>query len=427
MEINIDKIKKIHFIGIGGIGISAIARLFVYYGKQVSGSDNEESLVTKELKELGVDIKIGQRKENISNDVDLVVYTIAIPETNEELVCAKEKGIETLSYPKMLSVISKNMLTVAVSGTHGKTTTTAMLSKILIENDLDPTVIVGSLLKDVNSNLIVGKSQYFIVEACEYKRSFLNLYPKILIITNIDNDHLDYYKNINDIQSVFRELAERVPKDGYIICNSNDENIKPVIKNLETNIVNYNDIKIDNLELKFPGQHYKDDALASFCVANILKIEKDNILKSLKNFNGTWRRFEMKGKTKNGTIVYDDYGHHPTEIKATLSGFKEMYPSQKRVVFFQPHTFSRTKLLLNEFSKSFDDADIVYILPIYKSREQFDPSISSEMLVSKIQNAKHIKDEDVCNLINTFDNNTVVLMIGAGDIYKLTESINLEN
>jgi UDP-N-acetylmuramate--alanine ligase len=427
MEINIDKIKKIHFIGIGGIGISAIARLFVYYGKQVSGSDNEESLVTKELKELGVDIKIGQRKENISNDVDLVVYTIAIPETNEELVCAKEKGIETLSYPKMLSVISKNMLTVAVSGTHGKTTTTAMLSKILIENDLDPTVIVGSLLKDVNSNLIVGKSQYFIVEACEYKRSFLNLYPKILIITNIDNDHLDYYKNINDIQSAFRELAERVPKDGYIICNSNDENIKPVIKNLETNIVNYNDIKIDNLELKFPGQHYKDDALASFCVANILKIEKDNILKSLKNFNGTWRRFEMKGKTKNGTIVYDDYGHHPTEIKATLSGFKEMYPSQKRVVFFQPHTFSRTKLLLNEFSKSFDDADIVYILPIYKSREQFDPSISSEMLVSKIQNAKHIKDEDVCNLINTFDNNTVVLMIGAGDIYKLTESINLEN
>jgi UDP-N-acetylmuramate--alanine ligase len=327
----------------------------------------------------------------------------------------------------MLSVISKNMLTVAVSGTHGKTTTTAMLSKILIENDLDPTVIVGSLLKDVNSNLIVGKSQYFIVEACEYKRSFLNLYPKILIITNIDNDHLDYYKNINDIQSAFRELAERVPKDGYIICNSNDENIKPVIKNLETNIVNYNDIKIDNLELKFPGQHYKDDALASFCVANILKIEKDNILKSLKNFNGTWRRFEMKGKTKNGTIVYDDYGHHPTEIKATLSGFKEMYPSQKRVVFFQPHTFSRTKLLLNEFSKSFDDADIVYILPIYKSREQFDPSISSEMLVSKIQNAKHIKDEDVCNLINTFDNNTVVLMIGAGDIYKLTESINLEN
>ena len=428
MEIDLNKIKKVHFVGIGGIGISAIARLMQIKGVAVSGSDNSSSPVTEALISAGANIFYKHEAQNVTKDIDLVIYTIAVDNKNPEIKRAKKYKIPIFSYPQMLGIISKNMFTIAISGTHGKTTTTAMLSKILIDSKLDPTVIVGSILKDVNSNLIVGKSNYFVVEACEYRRSFLNLFPKILVITNIDLDHLDYYKDMKDIQSAFRKLALRIPKNGAIICNKNDIRLKPIIKNLRCKMIDYIPYTNIKISLKAPGNHNIQNSAASMAVADFLKVNKKNTTKSLEKFNGTWRRFDFKGKTKPGARIYDDYAHHPKEITSALSGMKEKYPKLKRVAFFQPHLYSRTKLLLNEFTNSFGDVDEVYILPIYAAREKFDRSINSKMLVEKIRekqkNVFYVKSfSDAVKLINNFNKNCVVMNIGAGDIYKLSELV----
>ena len=426
MEINLDKIKKVHFIGIGGIGISAIARLLHIQGKDVSGSDMSESLVTEKLRNLGIKINIGHNTNNIDPKTDLVIQTIAIPDSNPEIIEAKLQNIPLVTYPEMLKVISKDMFTIAVSGTHGKTTTTAMLSKILIDTKLDPTVIVGSLLKDSGSNLIVGQSKYFIIEACEYRRSFLNLHPKVLIITNIEEDHLDYYRDLSDIQSAFRELALRVPEDGLIICNLCDPNLKPVISNLKCKVIDYTKNIEEKLRLKVPGKHNIQNASACLGVSDFLGINHTYAINSLEGFSGTWRRFDFKRKTENGTLVYDDYAHHPQEIIATLNSLCEMYPDSKRVIFFQPHQYSRTKVLLDDFAKSFELADEIYILPIYAAREQIDPSISSEILVQKIKennkNAFFVETFDEAKkIIENLDSKTVVMTMGAGDVYKIND------
>lgn len=424
MEIELEKIKKVYFIGIGGIGISAIARLMNVLGKEVAGSDSSESPITNQLSQFGITIHVGHKAKHITDGTDLVVYTIAIPEDNPEIIETKARGIIMVSYPQMLSVISKNMYTIAISGTHGKTTTTAMIAKILINANLDPTVIVGSLMKDTGSNLTVGHGKYFVVEACEYRRSFLNLHPTILVITNVDLDHLDYYKDLLDIQSAFRELVLRIPKNGALICNVSDPRLIPILENLECNIIDYVPYIDASIQLKAPGEHNRQNAAAGFAVANFLNIDKEKIISSLEEFTGTWRRFDLHGKTENGAIVYDDYAHHPAEIKATLKGLREMYPNMKRIVFFQPHLFSRTKTLLNEFGDAFADVDEAYILPIYAAREDFDPSIDSNMVVEKIENTKafNIKTfDDAIKKIKEFDENTVVVTMGAGDVYKIAE------
>lgn len=432
MEINLDQIKKIHVIGIGGIGISAMAKLMQIRGKIVSGSDMSESPITQKLKDANIDIKIGHSAEYITSDIDLIIYTIAIPDNNPEIIEAKNKKIPMMTYPQMLSIISKDMYTIAVSGTHGKTTTTAMLSKIMIDANLDPTIIVGSIMKDRQnnqiSNLVVGGSKYFLVEACEYRRSFLNLYPTILIITNIEEDHLDYYRNLEDIQSAFREIALRIPEYGAIICDKSDPHIQSIIKDLSCNIIDYKIYKDKKFRLQIPGEHNRQNASAGLSVSNFLHIDEKTAIQSLENFTGTWRRFDFKGKTKNGAIVYDDYAHHPQEIQATLSGTKEMFPNKKIIVFFQPHLFSRTKLLLKEFSESFNDVDEVYILPIYPAREIFDPSISSEMIVDKI-NTKNNKAQFIENFdqakekMKLYNSEYILITMGAGDVYKIADEI----
>ena len=424
---DLDKIKKIHFIGIGGIGISAIARLMNMEGKKVSGSDMSDSPILKSLSDIGIKTIIGQNAKNIPENTDLIIHTIAISKDNPEIIEAQSRNIKIATYPEMLSVISKNMKTVAVSGTHGKTTTTAMLSKIMVDAGLDPTVIVGSLMKDSSSNLIVGKSNYFLVEACEYRRSFLNLYPNILIITNIEEDHLDYYKDLTDIQSAFRELVVRVPDDGALICNVSDPRLKSILYGLKCKVINYSTYIDPNLKLKVLGEHNRQNAGACLAVANFLKIDRNKAKKSLEEFSGTWRRFDLRGKTKSGTLIYDDYAHHPSEIMATLKGMKEMYPDLRRVAFFQPHLFSRTKSLLDQFSKSFVAVDEIYVLPIYAAREEFDSSINSSMLVEKIKSAgkkayylESFSEALIC--INKLGEMDVVVNLGAGDIYKLSES-----
>ncbi len=431
-------IKKAYFLGIGGIGVSAIARMFLLEGKEVFGSDTAESEITKELQDADAKIYIGQKIENIPDDTDLIIYTIAIEKYAAEFLAGvrqKFGGEKVISYPQSLSIISKDKYTIAVCGTHGKTTTTAMIAKVLIDARLDPTVIVGSLLSDYKTNFIAGKSKYLVVEACEYCRSFLEINPTIVAVTTIDNDHMDYYKDTNDIERAFGEFMDKAST--AVVGNLADKNIRDVITNYELRITNLKNKPViinsenfydKNLKLKIPGDHNRKNASVALAVAEFLSIDKNSALKSLEDFSGTWRRFEYKGKTESGAIVYDDYAHHPAEIEATLAGAKEMHPDKKITVVFQPHLYSRTKIFFNDFAKALSEADSVMMLPIYKAREKDDSSISSEMLVDQIKkknpNVSFAKDfEEAKRRLSILDSKFLILIMGAGDISPLADKL----
>lgn len=444
-KIDLAKINNVHFIGIGGIGISAIARMMKKMGKNVSGQDMQGGEIVDLLKKIGIDIIIGQSFENIPKDCELIVYTIAIENYDPELFDKIKsppsheatEGLDKIfikSYPEMLGTISADKYTIAVSGTHGKTTTTGMLAKIFKDTGKDPSVVIGSLITDNEgnkTNFIFGESEYFIIEACEYRRSFLNINPKILVITNIDEDHLDYYKDIEDIKNAFREMATKVPADGFVICDPNDKNISDVIENIKATVIDYTEYLDQNISLKIPGQHNKRNSAKALAVARICNIGELDAKKALTEFSGTWRRFEYKGKLNNGTLVYDDYGHAPAEIRATMQGFRELYPSGmgwKITMVFQPHLFSRTKLLLNDFAKCFSEVDELLILPIYYAREEDDGSISSEILADRINqnthNAKSFSDFESVekyleNRISKMGEKDIIVTMGAGEAFKI--------
>lgn len=430
-NLNFKKIKKVYFIGIGGIGVSALARKMLMDGKRVSGSDQTETEITKELRKIGADIFIGHRKgvivQNLGKD-GVVIYSPAIAENNVELVEAKKMGVSIFSYPEALGIISKDYYTVAVSGTDGKTTTTAMLAKVFEKANLDPTVILGSLFKRRKSNFIAGKSKYFIVEACEYKRSFLNLHPRILVITNIDLDHLDYYKDLKDIQNAFRELVLKLGPEDYLVCDTTQSSIEPVIKTAKCKIVDYSDYFNNGLKLKIPGKHNLENAAACLAVADIIGIDSKKARETLSDFSGVWRRFEYKGETEKGVLVYDDYAHNPKEVKASLRGFREFFPDKKITVVFQPHLYSRTKFFLNDFAESFNDVDEVFITPIYAAREKPDPSINSEILADRIKkfnpNVFCFKEfSDILVKLRKKTKQDVIVTMGAGDVYKIGEEL----
>jgi len=415
MFLNMDIFNKqnYHFIGIGGIGISAIARMLLLQGKNVSGSDSSQSEITDDLEKLGAKIFIGQKAENITDEAEVVIYTVAATEENPERLEARkregEEKITCVSYPQALGELSKNMYTIAISGTHGKTTTTAMVGHILKKAGLDPTVIVGSkMLSDEDKgggNFMAGKSKYLVVEACEYKRSFLNLYPTILVITNIDADHLDYYKDLDDIKSAFAELKNKVPEDGFVITDKE-----------------YSQIEIIE-PLSVPGEHNILNAKAAIRVAEILGIEQSKSLEYLKDFKGTWRRLEYKGE-KDGNIFYDDYAHHPSEITASLSALKEKYPDRKLVAVFEAHQQSRTRLLFDDFVSALQIADQVFIAPIFITREIDDGETTNEKLANAVNiqkpagavsNAGELKIE-----LEKIAPPLCVVLMGAGNIYKWT-------
>lgn len=419
---------KIHFIGIGGIGMSALARMFLLEGKEVTGSDLSPSFVTSELEKHGARISYTQDASNISSDIDMVIYTVAIADTHSELVAARAHNIPTHSYPEMLGILSKEKFTIAVSGTHGKTTTTAMIAQVLMDAGLDPTVIVGSFLLGAQSNFIAGKSTYLVVEACEYKRSFLNLHPNVLVITNIEDDHLDYYKDTADIQSAFAELADRVPKEGYVVCEPKHAHVAPVIENVSATVLDYTSAG-EAQSITLAGDHNKKNAAAALVVASILGIPPEKAVASLNTFKGTWRRFEKKGTTTAGALVYDDYAHHPTEIEATLSMTRELYPDKKIVVVFQPHLYSRTKDHLEAFAHAFTHADKVLLAPIYAAREAFDPSISSDILASRINATRsgiassHASFDDIKKELSVYTDDTIIVVMGAGDITNIASEL----
>lgn len=429
MDLDLSKIKKVFFVGIGGIGISAVARMFLLEGKKVSGSDMATNEATYDLANLGAHIIIGQGFELIPEDTDLIIYTIAIPHFDSRLFeQIQNSGIPYKSYPEMLHYLTNNKYTIAISGTHGKTTTTAMIGKMLVDNKLDPSIIVGSFLKEYKSNLVVGKSEYFVVEACEYKRSFLNINPTVLIITNIERDHLDYYKDLQDIEDAFEQLVEQTKS--YVICNATDPVIRQVVNGKRVQVIDYMPFVEKVSKLSVPGLFNRINAASALALARILNIPEDKANDSLASFQGTWRRLEKKGITSKGTIIYDDYAHHPTEVKASLSGLRELYPDKNITVLFQPHLYSRTKALFDEFVTCFKEANNLLFLPIYFAREEPDPSISSQILAEAIektgQKALAFKDfveaEEYVTALGLGSNDIFVTM-GAGEAYKVSEKV----
>ncbi len=435
--------KNIHFIGIGGIGMSALARLFKSRGLDVSGSDISRSEITDALEKEGIKIFLTQVTENISDEVDCVIYTIAVKDDNPEFTEVKKRGLPIFTYAEMLGKVSADYCTIAISGTHGKTTTTAMATKLFQDLNLKPNAIVGSLLSESKSNFVSGESNYFIVEACEYGRSFHNLSPKILVITNLEEDHLDYYADLAEIQGAFKEMVQKVPADGFIICDPEDENLKNVINEARGQVINYKKYVEELPHLFVPGGHNRQNAAAALAVieaiknietineANSEEIDINIVKESLKSFKGTWRRLEFKGETINGALVYDDYAHHPSEIKSSLLALKEKYSDKKILVIFQPHLYSRTKSFLEGFAEVLRQfSDRVIVLPIYAAREKSDGTIDSMMLVEKIyedkaEHSDNFFEATKLSLDKMINTEWIIVTVGAGDVSRISNMLAL--
>ncbi len=425
--------KKIHFVGIGGNGMSALAQYFKDHGAQVTGSDREASPVTELLEEKGIKVLIGQKAENVSEDTELVVYSDAVSAENSERARAHELGITEQSYFQVLGKVSEGKRTVAVAGTHGKTTTTGMLAKILKDAGASPTAIIGSIVKDFGSNYLApstplgaGGNDLFVVEACEYKDHLLELSPTVLVITNLEWDHTDYFPSLEALQNTFRKAIEKVSAEGAIVTDVLNSNIAPLLANTKARVVDYTQEPVYGLSLF--GEFNQQNARAAAAAARVAypSVTEDIIRTALAEFQGTWRRFEYKGKSENGADVYDDYAHHPTAVRETLKALRAKV-SGKIIVAFHPHLYSRTKDLLDEFATAFTDADTVLIAPIYAAREADDGSISSEILASRISEtgveARAMSFDDIEKTLQEVPSGDTIMTMGAGDIYKVADAL----
>ena len=453
----IDFKKPIHvfFIGIGGISMSGLAEILLSEGFRVSGSDRQPSHLTEALCEKGAAIYYGQKKENLASDPDLIVYTSAIKKDNPEFVAGKELGIPFLTRAQLLGQMMKNYkIPIAVSGTHGKSTTTSMLSQILLEADKDPTLSIGGIYQAIGGNIRVGGSDYFVTEACEYTNSFLSFFPKIGIILNIEEDHLDFFKDIDDIRNSFHEFARLLPPDGTLIINGDIPRATEITASLPCRIITFGtssacdyspsgitydeyghpsftltgpDGTKDSYTLRVPGLYNVYNASAAAAAAKLLGIDSDIIRQSLSDFNGTDRRFEYKGKV-NGITIIDDYAHHPTEITATLQAAKN-YPHKTIWCVFQPHTYSRTKAFLSEFARALSHADKLVLADIFAAREKDTLGISSQTLQAEIEKLGHecyyfpTFDEIENFLLKNCTKDDLLITMGAGDVVKIGENL----
>lgn len=404
--------------------MSALARHFLSEKKSVSGSDRELTDVTKALEAEGVKIMTPQTAGNITKNLDLIIYTEAMSEDNEEMIAARAKKVPMLNYFDALGLAMNPYHLIAVAGTHGKTTTTAMLTDVFEAAEKDPTAVIGSLRAKTGSNYRAGKSKYAIVEACEYKEDFLSLRPETLIITNIEHEHVDCYETLADVQQAFRQLVSQVAEDGLVVADTSDQNVVPVLEGCGRRIINYPDYLDFTALMKIPGVHNRLNAAAAKAAAANEGIDAGVAQNSLSQFRGTLRRFEYKGKVA-GAPVYDDYAHHPTEISATIAGTKELYPDHDIVVVFKPHTYSRTAALFDSFAKSFAGAKQVYLLPIYAAREENTWGVSSRELAVKtlevVPAAQYVEThEEVVSLVRTHaTSRQVILVMGAGDVTQV--------
>jgi UDP-N-acetylmuramate--alanine ligase len=428
MQTDLNAIKKVHMIGIGGIGMSGLARLFLHEGKEVSGSDRAPSDITNALEKEGIKFFASQVAENIASDIDLVVYTEAMSKDHPEMVAAKALGVPMMNYFEALGLVANQYYLIAIAGTHGKTTTTAMLIDVLEEAGLDPSAIVGSLRSKTKSNYRAGKSKYFVVEACEYKRDFLYLEPDVLIITNVEAEHLDYYNDLTDVQAAFRELAMKVRDGGAVIAETTNPNLQPVLTGLSCEVIDYKKYFDLTLSLKVPGVHNRMNAAAALAAAAKVGISSEVAKTALSNFSGTWRRFEYKGEL-NSAPVYDDYGHHPTEISATMAGARELYPDKKIITVFQPHLYSRTAELFDDFVAALAKSDRVILTHVYDARDTGKSGATGESLAESVKqhntNTAYFEnfDDIVTELQNTVTEGDVVLVMGAGDVTKIAAEL----
>ena len=448
---DLKRYKHIYMIGIGGVSMSGIAEILVNFGFIVTGSNNVESDTTKKLRNAGINVSIGHSEENIT-DQDVVVYSAAIKQDNPELVAAKAKNIPIIERADFLGELIRCYKdTITISGTHGKSTTTSMVSLCFLEALKDPSIQVGADIHNIGGNYKVGNSEYFIIEACEYVESFLKFSPKSEIVLNIDNDHLDYFKNFDNIKNAFIKYVKLLPNDGLLVVNGDDENCLELLnytnaKCLTYGITNKNtdffavNIVFDNdgfpefdvyshdkfyerIKLHVPGMHNVLNALGCIALCNEYGLSKEEIKKGLSKFTGVGRRFEFKGKVNNAS-VYDDYGHHPTEIVATAKALMNKKYNESWVVF-QPHTYSRTKLLLDDFAKALLNFDNIIVLDIYAARETNTYNISSQDLSDKIKSlgkdALYIKDFDECvsYLKSHVKENDIIITQGAGTVTEI--------
>lgn len=446
----ISKNAHIHFIGIGGISMSGLAMIALQNGYKVTGSDRSRSHITDKLSDMGAKIYEGHDEKNIDG-ADLCVHTAAVKMDNPEMAAAARKNIRLIDRAEFLGAIMKNYNhAVGVSGTHGKTTTTSMLAHALINADLDPTISVGGELDIIGGNIRTGGSEYFVTEACEYTNSFLKFYPTIALITNIEEDHLDFFTGgITQIRESFRQFAELTRNKGSVVALGSDENIRIALEGSDLDITTYgmtdeydyypknivyragypsfdvykNGEMICHLNLNVPGDHNILNSLATIAVCELMGADIEKSAKGIEAFKGTHRRFERKGEV-NGAIVLDDYAHHPTEIKATLKAAKE-FPHNKIMCIFQPHTYSRTRTLWNEFVAAFGDADELILTHIYAAREKYDGVTDPQKLAKEIQetgvNAKYIDDfDDIAKYVKeNAQEGDIVFTMGAGDVTEI--------
>lgn len=455
-EFDLDKpiYSKVHFIGIGGISMSGLAKILIHNNFIVSGSDSNDSLIISELIDLGARVTIGQSKDNVLG-ADLVVYTDAISPDNEELLSAISSSAVVVDRATFLGSIMKNYKhSIAVSGTHGKTTTTSMIASIINKSKLDPTILLGGQLDDIGGNIKLGSNDYLLTEACEYKANILKYFPTMAIVLNIDEDHLDFFKNITHIKDTFRSFLVNLSSDDHSLLNFDDPNIKSISSGLKSKVISFGieedsdymakNIEFDdngfpkfdvfykgyfilNIKLSVMGIHNIYNSLAAIAACHIIGIESSQIKNYLSEYTGVHRRLEHKGFIGDIRII-DDYAHHPTEIKASLDALRKS-TQEKIYCIFQPHTFTRTKTLLESFSEAFKDADVVIIADIYAARETDCGEIHSKDLVKRInekgKNALYLSsfEEIESYILEEASNQDLIVTMGAGNIYQIGDNL----
>jgi len=453
----IDSCKKCHFVGIGGVSMSPLAEILHGMGIAVTGSDISENKAVADLRALGINIAIGHSASNIS-DAEFIIRTAAAREDNVEIEAARKKGIPVFERAQAWGYIMRKYRdAICISGVHGKTTTTSMVSHILLAADTDPTIMLGGTLTVLESGCRVGKGDVIVAESCEYYNSFHNFHPTVAVVLNVDADHLDFFKGLDDIKESFCKFASLIPSRGYIVCNGDDENTMDALHSIDHELLTFGfnenahvtgkpmrvrgvnvsvsgrmasmDVIYDGapfckVKLQFPGKHNLENALAATAACIAVGIPTKAIEDGLFAFNGVGRRFEFKGNF-NGADVYDDYAHHPSELNALLDAVEKMDVYERIIVAFQPHTYTRTKALFSEFAEQLKRPDIVYLADIFAARENNDIGITSSVLADAIPRATCISEfsaltDEIANIARKGD---IILTVGAGDIFKVGEAL----
>ncbi|MBP9749116.1 MAG: hypothetical protein KBD21_00025 [Candidatus Pacebacteria bacterium] len=423
----------VHLIGIGGIGISGLAQLYVHQGHRVSGTNDSESPQTLDrVRALGVPISCTVSVDEIPRDVDLFVYSDAwLSRAPAFMEAVRALGTPTMSYFQALGDATREGRSVIITGTHGKTTATAMIAKVLTDIGEDPTVVCGSIMAEFGSNFRAGRPDLFVVEGCEYMRHFLHLHPYVLTVNNLELDHTDYFKDLADVQDAFRTLVSSVPEEGVVVTNTDLPNVGPVVRGVRACVVPYQQVPVP--VLRVPGAFNRANAQAAKAAVRALCPTADEAAldRSLADFAGTWRRFEYKGVTPEGALVYDDYAHHPSAVEVTLAMARESFPDKRLVVVFHPHLFSRTRDFMDLFATTLSKADEVLLAPIYPAREEPIMGVTSGVLAEKIvalgtpARAYSSFEEIVAYLTRdtTLRSHDLVLTMGAGDVYEVADTL----